>query len=323
MGLFDWLAPALGVENNYNVGEPYQQSALEQAYGNYAGVNNAQGMLAQSLVAQSQGQGPSPTQTMLQQAQAQQAAAAHGMAQGNRGVNQGLAMRQALMAESQGAQNLAGQASIARQQEQLSAQNQLRGLYGDMGGQAIQQQQVINSANLGANQINSGVASGNQATNAGIIGGLINAGGKAATMGGSGAAAGKAHGGVILPPHLEMIHKLYHGGQVTTMVSPGEKYLDPQEAKKVATKQVSPMSVGEKIPGKAPVKGDSAKNDIVAKDLDVGGVVIPKSVMESKNPEKEAAAFVAKHIAESRGSKDHQSDFKEALQRAIKGRKKK
>lgn len=82
------------------------------------------------------------------------------------------------------------------------------------------------------------------------------------------------------------------GGKVPAMVSPGERFLKPEEAKAVAQGKASPMSVGEKIGGQAQVKGDSYKNDTVRKDLEAGGVVIPRSVMQSKDPAKGAADFV-------------------------------
>lgn len=83
------------------------------------------------------------------------------------------------------------------------------------------------------------------------------------------------------------------GGRVPAMVSPGEKYLPPSEVKKVAEGKKSAIDAGEKIPGKAKVKGDSLKNDIVPKTLEAGGIVIPKSIMESKHPHWEAHKFVS------------------------------
>ena len=40
------------------------------------------------------------------------------------------------------------------------------------------------------------------------------------------------------------------------------------------------------VPGKAKVKGDSLKNDIVPADLEDGGVVLPRHIMNKKDPEK-------------------------------------
>jgi hypothetical protein len=88
-----------------------------------------------------------------------------------------------------------------------------------------------------------------------------------------------------------------HGGKVPALLSPGEKFLRPNEVKMVAGGKVSPDQVGENIPGKAPVKGNSYKNDIVKKDLEPGGIVIPRSVMNSKDPAKGAAEFVRSVLA--------------------------
>lgn len=80
-----------------------------------------------------------------------------------------------------------------------------------------------------------------------------------------------------------------HGGTVKAMVSPGEIYLTPKQADKVAQGKMSPMA-GERIPGKAKVAGDSEKNDTVPKDLQKGGVVVKRT--KARDP-KEAADFVA------------------------------
>lgn len=82
------------------------------------------------------------------------------------------------------------------------------------------------------------------------------------------------------------------GGKVPAMLSPGEKYLDPRQARDVAKGKANPME-GKTVPGQAKVKGDSLKNDTVPAKLDPGGVVIPRHVMQSDDPAKNAAAFVA------------------------------
>lgn len=83
-----------------------------------------------------------------------------------------------------------------------------------------------------------------------------------------------------------------HGGKVPAMVSPGEIYLKPEQAKKVAEGKANPKKIGEKIKGKAKVPGDSLKNDTVKKNLDAGGVVIKRSVAMDDDVRK-AAQFVA------------------------------
>lgn len=87
------------------------------------------------------------------------------------------------------------------------------------------------------------------------------------------------------------------GGQVPTIVSPGEAYIPPANVRAVASGKADVRSAGEMIPGKAKVEGDSLKNDTVPKNLDAGGVVIPRSVMNSKDPASAAAKFVAAVVA--------------------------
>ncbi len=89
---------------------------------------------------------------------------------------------------------------------------------------------------------------------------------------------------------------LSKGGKVPAMVSPGERYLPPSEVKKVA-KGKDPLKAGEKIPGKAKHKGNDYRNDTVPKDLESGGIVLPKSVMEAKDPHSEAHKFVSAILA--------------------------
>ena len=89
------------------------------------------------------------------------------------------------------------------------------------------------------------------------------------------------------------------GGKVPAMVSPGERYLSPSEVQKVEQGKESPMSAGEKIPGKAKVKGakNDYANDTVPKTLEEGGIVLPRSVTQSKNPHWAAHKFVSDLMA--------------------------
>lgn len=93
-----------------------------------------------------------------------------------------------------------------------------------------------------------------------------------------------------------------HGGLVPALVSPGEQYLPPKAVKKVTKEGKNPLAVGERIPGKPKVKGNNYKNDTVKKNLESGGIVIPNSIMQSKNPHFEAMKFVHATIAKNRGS---------------------
>lgn len=87
---------------------------------------------------------------------------------------------------------------------------------------------------------------------------------------------------------------LAKGGKVPALVSPGERYLSPTEAKEVAKGDKSAMTTGEKIPGKPKVGGakNDYANDTVPKMLETGGIVIPRSVTQAKDAEKKAIAFV-------------------------------
>ncbi len=98
--------------------------------------------------------------------------------------------------------------------------------------------------------------------------------------------------------HRSLFDKYAEGGKVPAMVSPGEQYLPPQDVKKVE-QGADPLSVGERIPGKAKVKGNSYANDTVPKTLESGGIVLPKSVMEAKHPHWEAHKFVAAIMAKN------------------------
>lgn len=83
------------------------------------------------------------------------------------------------------------------------------------------------------------------------------------------------------------------GGKVPAMVSPGEIRIHAKDVPAVAKGKKSPLD-GEKIPGKAPVKGakNDYANDIVPKDLNEGDIILPRSVTQSKNPHWEAKKFV-------------------------------
>lgn len=90
------------------------------------------------------------------------------------------------------------------------------------------------------------------------------------------------------------------GGRVPALVSPGEKYLKPRDVDQVKA-GANPMAVGEKIPGKPKVGGtkNSYANDTVPKDLESGGIILPRSVTQAKDAPDKAAAFVRAILAKS------------------------
>lgn len=264
------------------------------------------------------GAGINPAQQQyLQNAQGIQQQQANLYSQ-NRALNPGLAARLAGNTGANAQMHAASDAGIQQAQQQLAAQQLLGGLYSS-------QQQAQNQAG----QINADIGKGNQSTHGTFIGGILNG-----LSAGGAHAATKAHGGMIEGnDHIQALSQIMYGnsspaplhanqgGKVPVLVSPGERYLNPQEAEQVASQQANPITAGEKIQGQAKVKGDSLKNDVVPKALDEGGVVIPRSVMMGENPEKEAAKFVAKALAEH--GKSPEGEFRNALQRVVQGRKNK
>lgn len=110
------------------------------------------------------------------------------------------------------------------------------------------------------------------------------------------AAAAPAVGGLAeLGPLLMLAAK---GGQVPAMLSPGEKYLPPQAVEQVK-QGANPMAVGKTVPGKPAVSGskNSYANDTVSASLEEGGIVVPRSATQSKNPQRASADFVHKVLA--------------------------
>lgn len=97
------------------------------------------------------------------------------------------------------------------------------------------------------------------------------------------------------------------GGKVPALVSPGERYLPPQAVAEVASGKKNPMDAGEKIPGKPKVGGakNDYANDTVPKELEEGGIILPRSVTQAKHPHWEAHKFVSALMAKKglKGSK--------------------
>lgn len=93
-------------------------------------------------------------------------------------------------------------------------------------------------------------------------------------------------------PDMGNVQSAAHGGKVDVLLSPGELKLDPNNAKMVAQGKMNPMAAGSKVPGTPKVKGNSYANDTYKDELKPGTIIIPNSIMQSKNPAKGAADFV-------------------------------
>jgi len=211
---------------------------------------NQQMSLSQALQARASGQAPSVAQMQLNAGQDRSVQQAQAMAASARGgVNPALAQRQAQMANAatQASNNQAG--GMLRAQEQMGAENQLgqlasQGRQQDIGlasaqtdaglglqrqndaySNALQQakaQEDSNriSQNNAINNVNAGVASGNQAAAGAVFSGVMNGASSAATGGLSGAVK-KAHGGVIQGT-AQVAGDSFKNDKVQTILSPGE-----------------------------------------------------------------------------------------------------
>lgn len=124
------------------------------------------------------------------------------------------------------------------------------------------------------------------------------------SSGGGGGAGGIASlaalfakgGNVCHGPHNSHVANFLFagGGKVPAMVSPGEIYLSPEKVRQVIHEGMDPAKVGKKFTGKAKVKGDSVKNDIIPTDLEEGGIVIDRKNMGSREKRE---LFVHKAMA--------------------------
>lgn len=279
----------------------------------------AQRQLLTNLQSQAAGTGPSAAQAMLNRATAQGTAGTAAALAGQRGAgaNVGLLGRNVATIAGQQQQDLASQAAMMRAQEQLSAQSQLAGLTGQQLGQV--QSGLGQEAGAAGNleQLKTQTELQKARTQQGILGNVLGAVGTAVggpLLGAIGSGVSNLFqkkgpagsnisdyknlaGGGYVDQFQSGMMGMAHGGKVPAMVSPGEKYLPPSEVKKVVAGKKPVTKAGETIPGKAKVAGDSLKNDTVKKTLTEGGIVIPRTVMQSKNPEDSARRFVAAVMA--------------------------
>lgn len=295
-----------------------QSSVFNQLQGvaNGTGPNPAQAMLANSTGANVANQaalaagqrGAGSNVGMMQRQVGQQGA----------GIQQNAAGQAAVLQAQQSLGALGQLGGIAQQQvgNQANVQNALN-------TNTLQaQNQILNSIN-NQNSAQASLTKQQMSQDANIISGLTGGIGTALGTLGGGSSGGSTDfgigdntGGQVVDKNLTMDYAqggivqqapsgpksnigramlaipMAKGGQVAAMVSPGEAYLTPKDVSQVK-QGANPLAVGEKIPGKPKVKGDSYQNDTVHKDLQEGGIVIPNSIMQSKDAKKKAAEFVA------------------------------
>lgn len=294
----------------------------QQAQQNFLNATQAQNGLGNqsSVFNQMQGvangTGPNPAQAQLAQATGANVANQNAMMAGQRGAgaNVGMMARQAAQQGANTQQQAAGQAASLQAQQSLGALGQMGGIANQQAaqqGQAVQN--VAQGAQTGYGQTSQNIAGQNQAaignvsqqnqSNAAIQGEVAKQQGALVgnLMGGAGAVLGLAEGGNVSNGPRSGYGKMFAtGGKVPALVSPGEKYLTPQQASQVVDGKANPMTTGKTIPGTPKVGGakNSYANDTVPATLQEGGIVIPRSVTQAKDAESKAQAFVKAHFAQ-------------------------
>lgn len=276
---------------------PFNPGQVKDQYNQANSLLNQQGDFVNALAAQNgianqssvfnqlqntaNGVGPNPALAQLAQATNANTANQAALMAGQRGssVNPALIARLAAQQGAANQQNAAGQAATLQAQQSLNAQGQMANVAGQQvqnQGNAIMGQNqlaqgILNTTAGGINNQNQNALQNTQMANqvnmqnqnmqTQLLGGLANAAGPAIGMmfgGPAGAAAGSTIAG---------------GSKMGQSMSAG-------------------MANGGVVPGKAKVAGDSPVNDTVSAQLSPGEVVIPRSIMESKDPASAAAAFV-------------------------------
>lgn len=283
------------------------QLAASGGVGNQQNVFQQQQQLANQLQQQALGGGPNPALDQLNQQTGNNIAAQSALMAGQRnsGSNAGLMARQIAQQGANTQQQAVGQGATLQSQQQLAAQQQLGQQQQALGNTAQQQignQQaaILGSANtantnqanlLGSignqNSANASVAQQNAKSQAGGLGGLISGLGSLAPL------AGSIMGGPL--------GGLAGSALSSTLSSSGGAMAGGADASGggglsgLSNMATMMASKGGQVPGKAPVPGDSKKNDIVNAKLSPGELVIPRSVVQ-KGPE--AVLAFAKKVME-------------------------
>jgi hypothetical protein len=286
--------PAQAMLNNATGANVANQAAL------MAGQRGA-GANAGLIARQAGQQGAATQQNAIGQGaalQAQQSLGALGQAGAlaNQQAGQQIGQTNANVAGQQGEQaNLLG-AQGQFNNAQVSSQNSVNSVNGQLANTDLGNQNKAGSGLLnGLGGVGSilGIGSGSgspiSADSPGVSGYGPTAPGFASGIGALVLAKGGAIPGA---PVSRFGQKMANGGKVPAMVSPGERYLNPDQAREVAmdkSKAPEVLASAKKIPGQAKVKGDSEKNDTVPATLETGGVVVPRT---KANMPADAARFI-------------------------------
>lgn len=266
---------------NYNpaIGQGLAATQQGQAEGFGAGQNQA--ALVADLQAQAAGRGPSLAQMQLQQATDRNVAQAAGAVAGARGINPALAMRQIGQQQAAMGQQMAGQSAMARLEEQNAARAQLANVLAQQRSGAAQQAQLGTGLFGSAGQLEQGQGNQNlQSQNLNLQAALAN---QAATND-----AAKTN---LLANTQAQLGNVQQDGIVKDLIG---------GVGQAVSSLIPGLASGGPVPGKAPVAGDSPKNDVVPAILSPGEIVVPRTAAD--DPEK-AKAFVAEVLGKKAGKK--------------------
>lgn len=269
------------IDNNQNNINQQQQGSnyLTAAYDALGKLSTQYQNLAQN--------GSPLANAQLTAATNQNVANAAGTIAGAKGLNPALAARLAGQNQTMANQQAANQAAQLQAQIQQAAMGQAGNIYGQLANTGLSQisnaqnqMNAYNQAQLGntqqQNQANANIAGINTQGQHQFVSNLIGAGSKAATMGAA------------------------TGGMITQQGVMGPKSKVAQHLKGIGPQTFAmggnvghALRAGGTVPGIPAVHGDSPKNDIVDAKLSPGEIVIPRTIVNSKDPVAASAKFVA------------------------------
>jgi hypothetical protein len=315
---------------DFNVNQLYKPEQLQQALQQAQEATNMQKQLAL-------GQGPNPALEMLRQSTGQNVANQAALMAGQRGAagNVGMMARQAANIGTQAQQQGIGQAAQLQAQQQQEAMRNLA--QNTLAQQQLQQQAGMNYQNVMGGLTEKrvgqqpgaigGLLQGLGKAVFGAEGGEIPepqhlfVGGAAAAlpmMEQAGAmealpvVAGAGSGGSGGAKALQQLAQFGKGlqgdksgnilqgsllGKSTDEPSSVARYLSQMPKMAGGGSVGTALKAGGKVPGTASVPGNSLKNDTVHAMLSPGEVVIPRTVMQSGDPVRGSAEFVAALLA--------------------------
>ncbi len=268
---------------------------------NQTNVFNQQQSLANQLQGVANGTGPNPALAQLNQTTGNNISNQAALMAGQRGAsaNVGLLGRQAALQGGNIQQQAAGQGATLQAQQQLAAMQALgqqqAQLQGTATNQVQQQQAGLSNEAQQAQGLLSGIQGQLANQNAAANGSQASVNSSNASLGQHNAQIGaNIVGGAVGGLGVANLASQFAGNKA---VDVGADTASSEIVPALAEFASTVAYKGATIPGKAPVKGDSPKNDTVPAMLSPKEIVIPRSITMGPNAPQEAAKFVAQELA--------------------------